>query len=167
MGFAGLCAYWVTLERLSVRYREVLQSLDERNRWGLLGGDAWKVLEAMLVAAPTALCLLLAHRAPHLAGVNLTFITMGWFILALTLFVTSLGFHQRWYRYAALVVLALSIGRVFLIDLKEQDDPAPHRRLRPFRHRHAPCKLRLLQVARPPARTRRERRRRIGGEEMP
>ena len=107
--FLILAAYWVVCERLYAR-------------WPKAGDDATKLkIGAVAVAIPAFLMLVMLERIPQLANANQTLITISWFGLAVSLFVLSLPFRQRLYRYAGLVVILLSIGRVFLIDMRETD----------------------------------------------
>jgi hypothetical protein len=121
VAFGLLAVFWIVSERLYVwlapRYGEILAAV-ARNA-------AYDPRRPESVLAPiglaTVLLLVLLNRIPHLANANLAFITISWFALAAGLFVLSLVFGQRFYRYAGLAVIVLSLGRLFLIDMKEQD----------------------------------------------
>ena len=108
-GFLLLAAFWVACERLYARWPG---GGDERTRLGVGG---------LLVGLPAVLMLIMLERLPHALDANLTWITISWFGLAVVLIVFSLPVHQRLYRYAGLVVIVLSLGRVFLVDMRETD----------------------------------------------
>lgn len=75
----------------------------------------------MPVILVTVVLLVMAYRVPHLMHANRGFITIGWFAVAAGEFVLSLAFRQREFRYAGLAVIALSLVRLFLVDMSEQD----------------------------------------------
>ena len=107
--FVLLAAFWVTCERLYARWPK---GGDERTRLGVGG---------VLVGLPAVLVLIMLERLPHALDANLTWITIGWFGLAVVLIVFSLFVPQRLYRYGGLVIIVLSLGRVFLVDMRETD----------------------------------------------
>jgi hypothetical protein len=121
VAFVLLAAFWIVSERLYVwlapRYGEILAAVARNTTYDPRRPET--VLAPIALA--TALLLVLLNRIPHLAPANLAFITISWFALAAGLFVVSLVFRQRFYRYAGLAVIVLSLGRLFLIDMKEQD----------------------------------------------
>ncbi len=119
--FMLLAIFWILFERLYVRlvprYEETLARIA-----GKIACDPRRPESALVpIALATGLLLVLLDRIPHLANTFLALITIGWFALAAVLFLLSLAFHQRFYRYAGLAVILLSLGRLFLIDMKEQD----------------------------------------------
>ena len=121
VAFVLLAVFWIMSERLYVRlaprYGEFLDAV-ARN-------SAYDPRQPESVLAPiglaTVLLLVLLDRIPHLTNTYPAVITISWFGLAAGLFVVSLVFRQRFYRYAGLGVIVLSLGRLFLIDMKEQD----------------------------------------------
>jgi hypothetical protein len=121
VAFVLLAVFWVLSERLYVwlapRYGEILDAV-ARN-------SAYDPRQPESVLAPiglaTVLLLVLLDRIPHLTNTYPAVITISWFGLAAVLFVLSLPFRQRFYRYAGLGVIVLSLARLFLIDMKEQD----------------------------------------------
>ena len=121
VAFTLLAVFWIVSERLYVwlapRYGEILAAVARNSTHDPRRPET--VLAPIALA--TALLLVLLNRIPHLANANLAFITISWFALAAALFVLSLIFRQRFYRYAGLSVIVLSLGRLFLIDMKEQD----------------------------------------------
>jgi len=124
IGFALLALFWILIERLVVRFWDALEkkAREAASYVKVSYDDKYApYIPLVPVALTTALLLLILHRIPHLLPANLSLITMSWFGLAVFLFVVSLPFHQSFYRYAGFVVLLLSLGRVFLIDMKEQD----------------------------------------------
>ena len=121
VAFALLAVFWIVAERLYVwstpRFDETLDWVKLEYGWDLKRPK--NVLA--FIALATALLIVLLSRIPHLAHANLALITISWFALAAGLFVLSLVFRQRFYRYAGLAVIVLSLARLFLIDMKEQD----------------------------------------------
>jgi hypothetical protein len=121
VAFALLAVFWILCERLYVwsasRFGEIVDWVKLEN-----GLDLRRPENALApIALATTLLVVLLNRIPHLAPANLAFITISWFALAAVLFVLSLLFRQRFYRYAGLAVILLSLARLFLIDMKEQD----------------------------------------------
>jgi uncharacterized membrane protein len=121
VAFTLLAVFWIVAERLYVwlapRYGEILAAVARNSTYDPRRPET--VLAPIALA--TALLLVLLNRIPHLANANLAFITISWFALAAGLFVVSLVFRQRFYRYAGLAVIVLSLARLFLIDMKEQN----------------------------------------------
>lgn len=121
VAFVLLAVFWIVAERLYVR---LTPRFDETLDWVKLE-YGWDLKRPETVLAPiglaTALLIVLLSRIPHLAHANLALITISWFALAAGLFILSLPFRQRFYRYAGLAVIVLSLARLFLIDMKEQD----------------------------------------------
>jgi len=107
--FVLLAAFWIACERLYARWPK---GGDEKTRLTVSG---------VLVGVPVALLLILLERVPNALEANLTWITIGWFALAVLSIVFSLPTRQRLYRYAGLAVIVLSLARVFLIDMRETD----------------------------------------------
>lgn len=107
VGFVLLAAFWIACERLYAR-------------WPKAGGEETKLkVGGALVGLATALLLIMLERIPNIADANLTWVTISWFGFAVCLFLMSLLVNQRLYRYAGLAVILLSLGRVFLIDMRE------------------------------------------------
>jgi len=115
VAFVLLAVFWVLLERFYTRWAP---NLNAAGRLKFLNKPENAVIPIVLA---TGVLLILLDRIPHLANTQLALITIGWFVLAAVLFLLSLVFRQRFYRYAGLAVILLSLGRLFLIDMKEQD----------------------------------------------
>ncbi|HUW60617.1 MAG TPA: DUF2339 domain-containing protein [Candidatus Bathyarchaeia archaeon] len=118
VAFAALAVFWLAAERAFAWSGEKTR----QRVIGLLGARV-KGLEPdmLLVALWTGLLLEMAYRIPHLMEANRAFITIGWFAVAAGSFLLSLAFKGRYYRYAGLAVIVLSLLRLFLIDMSEQD----------------------------------------------
>ncbi|HUW59723.1 MAG TPA: DUF2339 domain-containing protein, partial [Candidatus Bathyarchaeia archaeon] len=121
IAFVLLAVFWILSERLYVRWaprlEEFLAAVARNVKY-----DPRRPESAMApIGLAAVLLLVLLERIPYLMDANLAFVTIGWFALAAALFILSLLFHQRFYRYAGLVVILLSLGRLFLLDMKEQD----------------------------------------------
>ncbi|MCX5771165.1 MAG: hypothetical protein NTZ09_12975, partial [Candidatus Hydrogenedentes bacterium] len=118
VAFAALAVFWLAAERAFAWCGE-----KTRQRVINLLGVRVKGLEPDMlpVALWTGLMLEMAYRIPHLMEANRAFITIGWFAVAAASFVLSLAFKGRYYRYAGLAVIVLSLLRLFLIDMSEQD----------------------------------------------
>lgn len=119
--FGLLTVFCIAAERLFVwwmpRFGGTLDWVKLENGWALKRSE-----NALApIALATALFIVMLSRVPYLVHSNLAFITIGWFALAAGLFGLAFFFRQRFYRYAALGVILLSLGRLFLIDMKEQD----------------------------------------------
>lgn len=115
VAFALLAVFWILLERFYTRWAP---NLNAAGRLKFLNKPENALIPIVLA---TGVLLILLDRIPHLANTYLALITIGWFALAALLFILSLVFRQRFYRYAGLVVILLSLGRLFLVDMKEQD----------------------------------------------
>jgi uncharacterized membrane protein len=72
------------------------------------------ILGAFLLIVMVASIVGLTHSSP-------AYITMSWFGIAAACFMFSLVFEQKNYRLVGLAVILLSLGRLFLIDMAEQD----------------------------------------------
>ncbi len=120
-GFVLIAAYWTLIERLYTRYApHFAETLDKASQ--IMAYDPRKPETVLApIGLATLLLVLMAERIPSLAQANPACITIGWFALAALLFATSLLFRQRFYRYSGLAVILLSLARLFLIDMKEQD----------------------------------------------
>jgi hypothetical protein len=99
--YTALAAYCVLLERLSgmaVLKREFWPRREVRNA---------------CVAVATALLVLMLARVP---AIREHWLTVSWAALAFALFGTAVAFRGKPYRFAALGVIALALGRAYTID---------------------------------------------------
>lgn len=121
VGFVLLAGFWVLCERLLWRYHGLIrETLKARNVVLAESPDKDHFLGIPIVIA-TGMLLLFLHRLPQELQANPTFITMGWFGLAVGLYLISIAVHQALYRYVGIAVIAFSLVRVFFVDMKEQD----------------------------------------------
>lgn len=120
-GFALLALFWLMSERLLALLRARVDGA--LTRLAAVTGIEYdrRPLPYVPVILVTALSLVMLYAIPNLGGANTTFISMGWFGLSAFLFIFSLIARQPIYRYAGLTAVALTVARVFLIDMKEQD----------------------------------------------
>jgi len=121
VAFAALAVFWLAAERAFAwcgeKTRQRVIDLLGVRRLGIQGLEP----DMLPVALWTGLMLVMAYRIPHLTESNRAIITIGWFVVAAGSFVLSLVFKGRYYRYAGLAVIVLSLLRLFLIDMSEQD----------------------------------------------
>ncbi len=98
-GFAALILFWIAVERLGQygRYRK------------------WPLLQGILVGLVTCLLVVALERVPSLSAF---YLTIAWTTASVGFFAVAAGVRERTYRYAALAVLGLAMGRVFLIDTR-------------------------------------------------
>lgn len=122
LAFLLASVYWILLERLYTtgdlsRYDKAVAKATP-----FLGFDPRHPAMPLFPIVLAALLLaILALRFPYLAPANLVLITIGWFALAALLFILSIPFRQRFYRYTGLALIFITLARLFLIDMKEQD----------------------------------------------
>jgi uncharacterized membrane protein len=120
-GFVLLALFWLGIERTLAWFKEAADACVVRLSAVLDVELPTRDYFVVPIALATSLLLVMAYRIPHLVNANPAYITIGWFGITAGCFVLSLGFRQRDYRYAGLAVIVLSLGRLFLIDMKEQD----------------------------------------------
>ncbi|NQU43922.1 DUF2339 domain-containing protein, partial [bacterium] len=107
--FTILGVYWIVVERLF----SVCLSVSKRLSPSMFfwTGLVWIALAAYVF-------VVFFQRLPHVSGISDTWITIGWFGLAVALFLVSLAFREKQYRYVGLAAIVLSLGRVLLVDMK-------------------------------------------------
>ncbi len=120
-GSVLLALFWVAIERVWTWY-----AAKSGNRIQKILAEAQiKATATQLALVPvilvTLVLIVMAYRVPHLMQANRGFVTIGWFAVAAGEFVLSLAFRQRQFRYAGLAVIAMSLVRLFLVDMSEQD----------------------------------------------
>jgi uncharacterized coiled-coil protein SlyX len=101
IGFMLLIAMWIVFERISA----ILTSESTES--------ARKQVSAVLVAIVTALSLFMFTRFDFILD---NYLTISWALLSVALFFGAVVTRVSPYRYAGLVVLAISIGRVVFVD---------------------------------------------------
>jgi len=117
-GFGILALFWLITERLA-NYKKARLIPKIRESVGTdFSADVYLSVPILL---ESVLMLVMLYHIPSMAEISVTFITIGWFALAVVLFLASLACRQHLYRYAGLGIIVLSLGRVFLIDMKQQD----------------------------------------------
>jgi hypothetical protein len=87
----------------------------------LIFAIAWRAAALLGAAVPE----FARHYLPGLVAFNVSLwatrwsnaLTVAWSLLALALFFAGLGLRERAYRLGGLVLLALAVGRIFLIDV--------------------------------------------------
>ena len=110
--YAALILFWALLERIYAY---------SASRFDLpVPRAAPAIIEALLVAVPSALLVLLLKQIPGLADF---YLTISWSLAAVALFVTAVMTGQKYYRYSGLGVFLLSLGRVVLVDTRQLDGP--------------------------------------------
>jgi hypothetical protein len=120
LGFVLPTVFWIAIERWLARCDGRPDSVPFRILRAL-GLDMPSTCSRIPLAFATALLLIMAYRMPVMLDANIAFITMGFFTVAALFFGLSLAFRASDYRYAGLGVIVLSLARLFLIDMKEQD----------------------------------------------
>ena len=73
-------------------------------------GKDSEVMGGLFVGVGAGLLVIMFERMPSLGQF---FLTMSWSFLGLALFGVALGFREKWYRYAGLLVLLLAIVHAF------------------------------------------------------
>ncbi len=121
LAFVLLAGFWLLCERLIWLYHGQLREKLTAWNFHVVESREKDYTLGIPVAIATVMILVLLYRVPYQLDSNPTFITMGWFGVAIVLYLLSLPFHQALYRYLGLAVIALSLARVFFIDMKEQD----------------------------------------------
>ena len=116
-----LALYWIAAERVTARFAPAMAMYQKttaiHSRIPLRANH----ISAIFIALLGGLLLTMFYQLPYLLNANRTLITMGWFALSVGLILLSLVFHEKYYRYCGLIIIVLSIGRVFLIDMRQQD----------------------------------------------
>ncbi|MEX2015516.1 MAG: DUF2339 domain-containing protein [Candidatus Hydrogenedentales bacterium] len=107
LGFLLPVAFWLACER-------VLAATEHRI-------PVPKGVDGVFVAAAAFLLVLMLERIPALAEY---YLTVSWSLLGMALFGLALLFHNRYYRYAGLIVLLLAAVRVVAVDTRELE-PLP------------------------------------------
>lgn len=120
-GFVLLALFWVALERVLAFYGKKHGDRIQNALAALNLNAKLSQIALVPVLLMTGVLLVLAYRAPQLLAANRGFITIGWFGIVAGNFVLSLAFRQREFRYAGLGVIVLSLLRLFLVDMSEQD----------------------------------------------
>lgn len=102
-GFMAPVAFWLVCERL---YRFASTKFEFRLGMSPAG---------VFVGLAGALLVIMLERIPMLSEF---YLTVSWPVLALALFGLSLGFHEKVYRYAGLLILLLASARVVVISTR-------------------------------------------------
>ena len=109
---AGLCAavlYWFLVERM--------YSIAHQRK--LLGDNLLHIpIHAPLIAIPVILLLITLERVPVLSSF---YLTIAWTLAAVGVMGVALLTRERYYRYAALCMFTLALGRVMLVDTRQLD----------------------------------------------
>ena len=120
-GYVLLALYWIAAERATARFAPVLYKYLQQSKQNTELNLRAKNISALFIVLLTVLLLNMLYQLPHLTQSNRTLITMGWFALGVGLILMSLLAREKFYRYSGLAVIVLSIARVFLIDMRQQD----------------------------------------------
>ena len=120
-GYVLLALYWIAAERATAQFAPTLDKYLQQSDPNAVLNIRAKNIAAVFIVLLTVLLLNMLYQLPHLTHANRTLITMGWFALGVGLILMSLVAHEKFYRYCGLAVIVLSIARVFLIDMRQQN----------------------------------------------
>jgi hypothetical protein len=108
-GLSAAVLYWFLVERI--------YSIAHQRK--LLGDNLLHIpIHAPLIAIPVILLLITLERVPVLSSF---YLTIAWTLAAVGVMGVALLTRERYYRYAALCMFTLALGRVMLVDTRQLD----------------------------------------------
>lgn len=105
-GYVLALAFWLMLERGEAM---------AEGRFPAIPVEATRIVRPLLVAVPALLLVLFLERIPTLSSF---YLTIAWTLAALGLMGYALLTRERYFRYAALAIFLLALGRVLLVDTR-------------------------------------------------
>ena len=104
-GYLACAGLWVIFERVSGLAVGRFTS----------GQTLYLSPSGIFVGVASALLVVMLSRVPQLSEF---YLTISWSVLAVALFIISIPFGEKWYRYAGLAILLLASMRVVFIDTR-------------------------------------------------